>query len=127
MLFTKKEVFTDIDLVRNLQLTPLQIALLKNITLRDYVFIMCPNTSVSSLIQSNCALNRIVAGFQQNSRKFENYDKIRRLGRLNNITVENVIKMSGVPKTMLLNSKNLLSMVKKRSRLRNGSLKFITG
>ncbi|XP_028392258.1 plasminogen-like [Dendronephthya gigantea] len=127
LLFTKKDVFTDIDLVRNLQLTPLQIALLKNITLRDYVFVICTHHSVSSLIQSNCALNRIVAGFKRNSRKFENYDKIRSYGKLNNITVENVIKMAGVPKNILLNSKNLLSIVKKRSPSRNVALKSLSG
>ena len=109
LLFTKNKTFTDIDLVRNFQLTPLQITLLKNITLVDYAFVM--NTSVPSLMSRTRSfpLNQIVAGFQQHSKKFENYDKIKMFGKKNNKSVADVIKMAGVSKANLLNAGNPLA------------------
>jgi hypothetical protein len=78
LLFTKHKVFSDIDLVRNLQLTPMEITLLKNITLTDYAFVM--NTSMQSLMSKTTVtpLNQIVTGFKQHSKKFEEYNKMQK-------------------------------------------------
>ena len=65
----------------------MQITLLKNITLADYASVM--NTSVQSLMSKSTLvpLNQIVAGFLQHSKKFENYDKNKMIGKMNNQSV----------------------------------------
>lgn len=124
-LLTKNETFIDIDLVRNLQLIPLQITLLKHITLVDYAFIM--DTSVPSLKTRSTPLNQIAADFQQHSKKFENYVKIKTFGKMNNRSVTDVIKMAGLSKADILNERNPLKSLKKISRLANLSVNSMSG
>ena len=124
-LFTKNETFIDLDLVRNLQLIPLQITLLKNITLVEYAFIM--DTSVPSLKSRSTPLNQIVAEFQQHSKKFENYFKIKTFGKVNNKSVTDVIKMARVSKADILNARNPLKLLKKISRPTKLSVNSMSG
>ena len=125
LLFTKNETFTDIDMIRNLQLTPLQMALLKNITLVEYAFIM--GNSLSCLKSRSTPLNQIAAGFQQHTKKFENYDKIKTFGKMNNKSVADVIKKAGVSKSYILIAKNPLKLLKRNSRLSKLSVNSMSG
>lgn len=77
---------------------------MKAVTLTDYAFVK--NTSVANILSCSTPLSQIVAGFQQNYKKLENYDKIKAYGMMKNKSVVEVIKMAGVPKSTLLNAAN---------------------
>ena len=109
-LLTNNSYFTDIDLVRNLQLVPNQIKLLKKTTLTDLVFVSKKN----DLTANSTSLNNITTVFLDQESKLNLYDKSKNLSQELNITFDELVKLSNLSKDELLNSKtSILDKIRK--------------
>ena len=109
-LLTNNSYFTDIDLVRNLQLVPNQIKLLKKTTLTDLVFVSKKN----DLTANYTTLKNITTVFLEQEKRLNLHDKSKNLAQELNITFDELVKLSNLSKDELLNSKtNILGKIRK--------------
>ncbi len=100
-LLTKESEFSDIDLVRNLQLLPYQIKLLKKTTLTDLIFV----SSKKNLTANSTTLAYIAEDLVGQVERLYVYYKSKEVGNEFNITFEEIYKSANLTKDAFLSSK----------------------
>ena len=100
-LLTNENEFSDIDLVRNLQLLPYQIKLLNKTTLTDLIFV----SSKQNLTANTTTLAYITEGLVGQVERLYVYYKSKEVANEFNITFEEIYKSANLTKDAFLSSK----------------------
>lgn len=100
-LLTDNKQFSDIDLVRNLQLSPFQFKLLNKTILMDLVFV----SDNHNLTRNDTMLKYIVHMFLKQTDRLNMYIKSRSLEKQLNISFGKVLQLSNLTKQAFLDSK----------------------
>ena len=109
-LLTNNEMFSTLDLVRNIQLLPYQGDLLNKTTLKDLVFV----SEASNLTRNETMLRYIAKTFLHQANRLTMYMKGRELAKELNTSFDEVIQLSGLTKQAFLDSTSeVLEQVRK--------------
>ena len=109
-LLTNNEMFSTLDLVRNIQLLPNQGDLLNKTTLKDLVFV----SEASNLTRNETMLRYIAKTFLHQANRLTMYMKGRELAKELNTSFDEVIQLSGLTKQAFLDSTSeVLEQVRK--------------
>ena len=109
-LLTNNEMFSTLDLVRNIQLLPYQGELLNKTTLKDLVFV----SEASNLTRNETMLRYIAKTFLHQANRLTMYMKGRELAKELNTSFDEVIQLSGLTKQAFLDSTSeVLEQVRK--------------
>ena len=109
-LLTKNEMFSTLDLVRNIQLLPYQGELLNKTTLKDLLFV----SEASNLTRNETMLRYIAKTFLHQANRLTMYMKGRELAKELNTSFDEVIQLSRLTKQAFLDSTSeVLEQVRK--------------
>lgn len=111
-LFTNERHFTDVDLVRNLQLHPSQIKLLNKTTLNDLAFV----ANSTNLVSNSTTLVNASEIFLNQASRLNVYDKCKMVAQELKLSFTELAKLTKLTKMELLNSENNITEILKEGR-----------
>ncbi|CAB4006239.1 microneme [Paramuricea clavata] len=115
-LLTNNQLFSALDLVRNLQVFPYQVKLLDKTTLMHLIFV----SDEQNLTGNNTMLKSIAQIFLHQTDRLRMYVKSIELAKELNISFDDILQLSGLTKQVLLDSKpEVLEQVKKTVQIKN--------